>query len=831
MISTFTRAVCLAIAITQVSSMTGGRIAEARGDAVRARVAPTSASADTSWSPVFNQIGTDDHVMCGMVRQDTLIIGGLFQHVGAQEIHGVAATDGTRWWGYGSGLADSVLCLVEWNGQLVAGGSFTTAEGAPANYLAVWNGAAWQPFPVPVNHRVNALAVYHGTLIAGGFFTGAGSVSMSRIGAWDGTTWSPLGQGVELDTPEVFALRVWRDTLAVGGRFLQAGGQASNRFALWDGVQWRAFPQGPDGTVWNLAEWNGLLVVSGAYGFVGSLVGDGVITYDGTAFQSLDWGMNNSVDGVCAYHDELYAIGEFSEAGMRYGGTPAACAARWNGSGWQGVGTGLMPNASGRDGRHFPVAIVYHDMLVCGGWFAGGGGLVSPRLVAWNDTTWGSLTRGQGVDADPLAACVYHGQLVVGGWFNTAGEAPFSHIAAWTGTGWTPVGIGVNDSPVSALTTFGDSLVVGGTFSVAGGVNASCIAVWDGIAWHPLGSGFNGPVTALTVWNGRLIAGGSFTKSGSRTTSHVAVWLGTGWFPLQGGVDGPVSTLGVFNGSLIVGGQFHTAGAGLAAECVASFNGNSWQALGSGLTLSGRTAWAQSQTVWNGTLIVGGTFTSAGGVPANYLAAWDGTAWQEVGAGIQGPNLQVAALLVDSTGALVVGGTFSTAGSVTCNGLARWDGAGWSAYGTGFVMDYSTGGVWDLEFFDGSLFAVGSMNTAGGKKSNNIARWDPPPALPVAIQPDVLEDSGRLRWRVAHSRGGGIVCETDLPRGGIVGLSVVDVCGRTVRKLSRTARAAGVFRIEWDGRTGRGERLPRGVYLLRLDAGGNRSTARVVWIE
>jgi hypothetical protein len=41
-------------------------------------------------------------------------------------------------------------------------------------------------------------------------------------------------------------------------------------------------------------------------------------------------------------------------------------------------------------------------------------------------------------------------------------------------------------------------------------------------------------------------------------------------------------------------------------------------------------------------LVVGGNFTTAGTVRANRIAAWDGTAWQTLGAGIS--NGQVLAL-------------------------------------------------------------------------------------------------------------------------------------------------------------------------------------------
>jgi hypothetical protein len=63
----------------------------------------------------------------------------------------------------------------------------------------------------------------------------------------------------------------------------------------------------------------------------------------------------------------------------------------------------------------------------------------------------------------------------------------------------------------------------------------------------------------------------------------------------------------------------------------------------------------------NGTdLYAGGFFTTAGGVPASYIAKWDGNAWSPLGSGV---NNLVYALAADGTGHLFVGGTFSLAGT------------------------------------------------------------------------------------------------------------------------------------------------------------------------
>ena len=67
-------------------------------------------------------------------------------------------------------------------------------------------------------------------------------------------------------------------------------------------------------------------------------------------------------------------------------------------------------------------------------------------------------------------------------------------------------------------------------------------------------------------------------------------------------------------------------------------------------------------------LVVGGYFTTAGGVSANYIARWNGATWQPLGSGM---NSDVLALTVYN-GELVVGGWFTTAGGRVSAYWARW---------------------------------------------------------------------------------------------------------------------------------------------------------------
>jgi hypothetical protein len=112
-------------------------------------------------------------------------------------------------------------------------------------------------------------------------------------------------------------------------------------------------------------------------------------------------------------------------------------------------------------------------------------------------------------------------------------------------------------------------------------------------------------------------------------------------------------------------------------------------------------------------LYVGGYFTTAGGIAANYMAKWDGSSWSTLGSGMNGP---VNALAV-SGNTVYAGGQFSTAGGIRAVEIAKWDGNSWTALGSGM-----NGPVWTLTISASDLYLGGDFTMAGAKVSGYVAR-------------------------------------------------------------------------------------------------------------
>lgn len=152
--------------------------------------------------------------------------------------------------------------------------------------------------------------------------------------------------------------------------------------------------------------------------------------------------------------------------------------------------------------------------LVAGGDFSTAGGVPASRIARWNGSTWAPL--GTGVLGSVLALTVLPGgDLAAGGFFGFAGGVAVDHIASWDGTSWAPLGAGFNNSVYALAVLPSGDLAAGGNFTAAGGLTANYVARWDGSTWAPLGAGMNSWVYALAVLpNGELAAGGNFVTAG-----------------------------------------------------------------------------------------------------------------------------------------------------------------------------------------------------------------------------------------------------------------------------------------------------------------------------
>jgi hypothetical protein len=131
------------------------------------------------------------------------------------------------------------------------------------------------------------------------------------------------------------------------------------------------------------------------------------------------------------------------------------------------------------------------------------------------------------------------------------------------------------------------------------------------------------------------------------------------------------------------------------------------------------------------------------------VSKWDGSDWApltgEVGPGGYVGGVSSLAVYNDQ---LFAGGALSQ-----FNHVARWDGTMWKPLGSGVSHTNGSGSrVRALLAHEGHMYVGGSFDTAGGKPSWYIARWDDA-ITPVSVEELAASEEGggfRLTWRLSR---------------------------------------------------------------------------------
>lgn len=359
--------------------------------------------------------------------------------------------------------------------------------GVPGTSINVADPRGIQDFAVSGNH-----------IYAGGQFDTAGSVTANGIARYDTVagTWSALGQGMRATAalspscpcdPSVNAVAVdGNGHVYVGGFFDQA--------------------VNGDGTIVSaggVAKWNGS---------TWSALGSGVTDNSGTA---------PSVTTIVANGTDIYVGGNFDKAG----GTTVNSIAKWNGSAWSALGSGVTRPASPsgtRPGFVWAIDIQGSDVYVGGNFDS----TPTDHITRWD----GSAFQAVGPVASPLSYVVgiafVGGVPIVSDRDALTGVTPsVRRLSAGAWQDITPVGFGSN--PQGSLIPHG-----GKAYLMPENYGYDQVLVYDGGAWSRLpGSGspfanpmgpYGGQVWTLAFFGADIYVGGVFTSVNHEDTTSFA---------------------------------------------------------------------------------------------------------------------------------------------------------------------------------------------------------------------------------------------------------------------------------------------------------------------
>lgn len=410
-----------------------------------------------------------------------------------------------------------------------------------------------------------------------------------------------------------------------------------------------------------------------------------------------------------------------------------------------------------------------------------------------SDAHW-SYDPPQLMQSEPYAFEVSGNYLYAGGLFlNTEGVTNGKNFVRFNLTTQTweqaPGLTGGLDGRVDTIEDPGDGFIyVGGNFGNAAGTTAKRIArfnptngVWESLTsitknlvspdWE------NGPadgrVLAIAKIENYIYAGGNFSNSASPDNERFIVrynLTSSKWEPVGNGTKGTgdggqvQALLALPNGDLIAATS-NTAG-------LMKWDGTSWSTYAGGITAPPGSPEATGvvrvmKLHPDGRIFMGGSFEAAGGIAANFVAAYNpaNNKWDDLNGGFGPQYIQsngtaftangVYDLDIDSKGRVYVGGDFRTNPDGTdsrFNHSAMWDDSGaWKPLGSGIGSTGSQNvncidvGPND-ELYVGGVFSRGWLDAKSA--SNSFAIWDESRVLtPVPISEDcpiITSENGTL---------------------------------------------------------------------------------------
>jgi hypothetical protein len=163
---------------------------------------------------------------------------------------------------------------------------------------------------------------------------------------------------------------------------------------------------------------------------------------------------------------------------------------------------------------------VYNNELCVFSQITNAGGIPVNNAAKWNGTTWASM--GSGITAWPVSSTVYNNEIYVGLWLGAGNNR--SMIVKWDGTVWANVEQNVNSAMMNVVMdvkVFNGCLYAAGLIDTINGVPVANVARYDGQNWSSVGNGVNGYANFFIQTNSDLYMTGDFTNSGSIVVNHV----------------------------------------------------------------------------------------------------------------------------------------------------------------------------------------------------------------------------------------------------------------------------------------------------------------------
>lgn len=621
-------------------------------------------NADGSLDVNFNtKSGTNGQISAiGLQTDGKIIIGGVFSSYGGQTVGNIArlnadgsfdVTFNSTGIYYSAGANNQINDIsVLPDNKILIGGSFTNYNGTAINRLARLNqnGNIDMTFDpgTGANSPVSVIKQYSGgKILVGGFFTnysGTAIKSLARINT-DGSIDTSFNIGTG-PSGGISAIAVQPDDkILVGGTITTFNTVPKNGIARLnaDGSDDSTFTVSGTGASINAIarQSDGKLIVGGTFPAIGGITRQSIarLNADGSFDAAFDAGTGlnptgnpaaGSVKDLALQTDgSVILVGNFTS----YNGTNRSSIARANTNGT--LDTMLNPTAL-LAGNINAIAKQADGKVLIGGTFTSVGDAARSNIARINEDGTLDMTFNPGTGANSFVNTIgvqADGKIVIGGNFTNYNGTNINRIARINADGsldtsFNP-GTGVADGEIATVATQTDGkILVGGVFPTFNNITVNNIARLnaDGSldSSFATGTGVNTWVRKFIVQpDGKILVGGDFsTFSGSPKTRLMRL-------NADGGNDASFNT-GTINssvrdfvrdndGKIVIVGSF-TSVNGITRNRAARLNpdGSLDETFDPGAGFNQNVL--AITALPNGKYMVGGAFTTVGGLPRNRIA-------------------------------------------------------------------------------------------------------------------------------------------------------------------------------------------------------------------
>jgi trimeric autotransporter adhesin len=610
--------------------------------------------------------GVNGPVTAIVADGEDVYVAGQFDKAGPVAARNVARYDGSQWHAIDAQLPQDAYpsALAMYDGHLYLSGRFGSTGNVALYRL---DGSAWTPMGIDGSYS-SRLMVYDGELIMGGFFLRAGDSLRGGALGWNGQRWRALVQSSSsgFDLVRDFAIAPSGELYASGNFDADSLGDV----VRYDGSAWRpvggagvrrkAFGLQASVNAIAVAPNGDLYAAGSSIDSAGSVKVIDMARWNGSEWSSVG-NVYYGVSDLAFVEDTLLVAGTFTrvDAVRAYG-----LARRVDGA-WSSWGNAYRPGGTVYSMERAPNGDIY-----VGGNFQLAGGIGVNNIARWDGSAWHAL--GTGVNGDAKALFVdATGAVHVGGWMSAVTHAGSEHVenlAVWRDSAWAP-----HPVPFRSASQLFDIAANSTGLYVAGGIVLDTNIQWplvrfDGVRWRPVGDSVTGGVQG-TAWTlladgNDMYVGGQFAAAGDVAVGSVARWNAGGWSRIGSDGDpaptGLVTALAKWRGSLMVAAGYSTD----VPRAIGRYD----LATGAWISIPPLFGMVNAMTPVGDDLYVTGYLELDG---SKNVARFDGTSFSGLGSGLDdGGN----AIVADNAGRLYVGGAFTTAGGKPSYGVARWNG-------------------------------------------------------------------------------------------------------------------------------------------------------------